>query len=367
MPNVTDINVSGRTLSCVFRDASVSLPNAIRRAILAQIPCIVLDTSREGESELQFVHNDTSQTNEMLAQRFASIPVHETDVKFPWQDYSFKIDVENKTEDSRRVTSGDITIHRRDTGAPLAETERNRLFPSDPLTGDYIEIATLPGHTGLPRSNRLQVKGVFSIGKASENGAYAVATEAICAGLQDKKAAAAELKKRMTQWKAQGLTMDDTRLRQSDFELLDAHRYVVPDTFKLVISSVGVFSPEMLVARACSAISDDLSALAKSISDGHAMVTTASTTIPHCYDVALHENSNTVGRLIESTLYTEHYSKAQMLSYCGFVKPHPHHESSVVRFAFVPKSSETEPVAFFLKAIEDCLSQISGVAQLFSP
>lgn len=366
MPHITDITVNEGTLSCVFHDTNVSLPNALRRTILSKIPCIVIDTSREGANELSFQYNDTSQTNEMLAQRLAAIPVHETNVDFPWRDYYFQIDVENKTEDSMMITSGDIMVYRRDTSTRLDKAERERLFPRDPFTGDYIDLASLSGLSGTPRSNRLQIKGYFTIGTASDNGSYAVATEATCTGLQDKKAAARELKARVADWKAKGLSSSDIGLRSSDFNLLDAHRYVVPNTFVLTVSSVGVFTPEMLMTRGCSALTQDLAALATSITEGNNIISPSNNTIADCYDATISSNSNTVGRLLESVLFSEHYARGNTLSYCGFVKPHPHHEHAILRYAFNPDARTTEPAAFLLQVIQECSSQLDDVARMFS-
>ena len=65
------------------------------------------------------------------------------------------------------------------------------------------------------------------------------------------------------------------------------------------------------------------------------------TTMDHCYDVILEGEDYTIGKVLEYILYSNFYEGEKILSYCGFVKLHPHDTSSRIRIAYREKSDKS--------------------------
>ena len=55
--------------------------------------------------------------------------------------------------------------------------------------------------------------------------------------------------------------------------------------------------------------------------------------IENAYDITL-ESDYTIGKIMELNIYQKHYLGDQTVTFCGFRKPHPHINNSIIRVAF---------------------------------
>lgn len=367
LPKISNISSDNVSLQFDIENCSVSLPNSIRRTVLSKIPCVAINTDTDNGLGLVFHDNNTKQTNEMLAQRLSSIPVYIQDVTFPWQDYRFEINVTNTSTESLMVTSRDIQLFSIKNNRKADKAEQLKIFPPDPLTTDFIDIALLRPNTILtipPAS--LHITGTLTVSTAGENGSYAVATEATCICTQDKALAKRELKDREKIWLKEGISPSTMQMRKSDFMRLDAFRMIIPRAFTLKIATVGVFSPEVLVSKACDVIISNLASLEGNLMEESSNLTAGKSTIPYSYDYRLTSDSNTIGRLLESVMFDQYYSKDKTLTYCGFSKPHPHSENAILRFSFHIDTNSLAAIQFLRTVINEAKQQIEAITPVFS-
>ena len=364
LPTISDMEGDDRRLTLTIANCSVSLPNAFRRTILSDIPCIAINVDVDADDALRFHTNTTRLTNEMVAQRLACIPVHITDVEFPLSEYSFEIKVSNTSDNPKTVTSKDIQIIRNGK-TRVDESERDRIFPPDALTGDFIEIATLkPSVVKSVPVAALHITGNFDVVTARGNGSYSVATEAICLPTQDLQAVKKTLKEKEKGWLKEKLSPSLLQLRKNDFMRTDAHRLVIEQSFTLSVRTVGVFTAREIIAKAAAILNSNLDQLVKKIEADPSMIKSSLSTIPNSFDMELTDNSVTLGRLLESIIFDEYSSQRGTITYSGFSKPHPHRNIAILRFAFPDKTSMPAAFEFVSKIIGIANAQVKSVADI---
>ena len=75
------------------------------------------------------------------------------------------------------------------------------------------------------------------------------------------------------------------------------------------------------------------------ISSNHELIINSENTIPNCFDIKLINEGYTLGKAIEYVVYAKHYDRQssdsdKRLTFCGFRKPHPHIDESIIRIGF---------------------------------
>ena len=142
---------------------------------------------------------------------------------------------------------------------------------------------------------------------------------------------------------------------KKDWELLDAKRIVKPDSFDFTIESVGPFEETSIVKKAINVMKDKLAKFKQSISED-GVVSSSTTTIPNSFDILLKGEDYTLGKVLEFILYRDYYERSSnnetiALNYCGFQKPHPHIDLSVIRLGFVEDNITEDDVRNLLDVV----------------
>ena len=71
-------------------------------------------------------------------------------------------------------------------------------------------------------------------------------------------------------------------------------------------------------------------------------------------------------------MYTKHYDRTpnsasdKTLTYCGFRKPHPHIDSSLIRLGFENSKEKHEIIGYFTAAIADAITIYERISSEFS-
>lgn len=322
---------------------NVSIANSIRRLILADIPCVVFRTTPHEANRLEFEVNTSRLNNELIKQRVSCIPIHITDTAFPFDDYVVELDVTNESDHIVYATTADFKMKNTKTDT---YSDATALFPPDLLTGFYIDIVRLrPGE-------QVKFAAKFDIGMAKQDGAFNVASTCSYAYTQNPEAVEQAWAQKSTS--LEGSKEDIEKLRQ-DWMLLDAKRYTIPDSFDFVIESVGQFTNRALVHKACDAMIAKLKGLEETLQTKSGIVNKSSTTIPNCFDVVLDGEDHTLGKAVEFVLYSKHYEGDKSVTFCGFRKPHPHINSSVIRIAFMTPKETFDVSAVVMDVVRNLL------------
>lgn len=333
---------------------NVSIANSIRRVVLSEIPCVVFRTTPHEANRLEFEINTTRMNNELIKQRVSCVPIHIADTAFPFDDYVVELDVSNESDKVTYATTADFKLKNIQTDT---YSDATAMFPPDPLTGFHIDLVRVrPGE-------HVKFAAKFDIGTAKQDGAFNVASTCSYAFAQDPEAAEQA-------WAAKSATLEGSteeieQLRQ-DWMLLDAKRYTQPDTFDFVMESVGQFTNRSLVHKACDVMITKLKRLEETLQTKGDVVNKSSSTIPNCFDITLDGEDHTLGKAVEYVLYSKHYEGDKTVTFCGFRKPHPHIDSSVIRLAFSTPKETFDVSSVVVAAIQDLLPVYEAIGSHFA-
>ena len=197
---------------------------------------------------------------------------------------------------------------------------------------------------------------LFDIGTSKQDGMFNVVSTCSYGFTVDKIAQADAWSEKEKEYKDKKMTKDDIASLKQNWLLLEGKRHTIPNSFEFVVESVGVFENMDIVDKACSVMLNKLkkfiTTVQNTLSD---MVVESESTIPNCYDIKLVGEDYTLGKVLEYILYTNYYVNKKSLSYCGFQKPHPHIDVSLLRLAF-KEPTDNEEISKYL--IQSCTEAI---------
>jgi DNA-directed RNA polymerase subunit L len=346
-PIVSNISETEEALRFEIANVDVSIINSLRRVILTNLEQLVFRGFPHTENQLQFEKNNTKFNNEFLKHRIQSVPIFENDTtKFDSfiKNYCVKVNVRNESNTRKDVTTKDFKIVHKDTGKAIGEVETRKLFPPDKITQDYILLAVLmPKVSETDDPEELNLTLNFTVGSAKQDSCWNVVSKCAYFNKPDdtkiKKAIAEKPK-------------EDRR----DFELLDAQRIFVQNNYVFHLTSLGVFSNQEILKKACMFLIERMTDFSKFLEN-------ASFTKSHFGDIEpfglyqsetgyylrIEEDDYTIGKLIENHLNLM-YGKE--IYYISFKKDHPHDSHCFVSFEY------KGPVE--LEIITKHLSQVSN-------
>ena len=360
-PVISKITEANNTLSFTLSSVNVSIANGLRR-IASEIPVVVFRTSPHEKNNAYFEINTTRMNNELLKQRLSCIPIY-ADSDFPVKDYILLVDKQNKSNTIEYVTTQDFVVVDLKTNQE-DKTLTNKLFPPNPLTGDYPELVRL-----LPRvsenieGERILLKCKFDIGSAKEDSSFNVSSTCVYANTPDPvkiKAAWTEKKAEL----AKTLDAGEIAFIEKDWHLLDAKRHFVEDSFDFAIETVGPISNMAIIAKAATLMIEKLKRLQETIQGEPNTVMASETTIPNSFDISLKGEDYTLGKVIEYILYELHYNKT--LTYCGFRKPHPHIDESLIRLGFKNPTDKVTVISYIVNAAVEAIHIYTKIQQVFA-
>ena len=276
---------------------NVSVANALRRTILADIKTAVLHPR-----SIRITKNTTRFTNEIVAQRLGCVPVFTQDEGLTGSEITLQ--VKNDSEETVVVTTADLKLDGK---------QAKELFPSAEYEGRecYIDLVRLrPAVANIP-GEEIALTCAIEFGTAKESGMFNVASTCTYAATQDRAAADAAFRQ--------------DKGDRENWDLLEAKRFIEPDSFDFLIETLGVYSNEELVRAACDVIIKRLASLEYRVQD-------SLSTMPNCVDVVLVDGDYTIGKLLEYEVFKEHTKR---VAYVTFLKVHPHDDEGVLRIATI--------------------------------
>ena len=354
-PSVLDLfqNPKNNTLTFTISNINSSVANAIRRVILADIPTVVFRTFPHEKNDATFHINTCRLNNEILKQRLSCIPIYISDMEIDLKDYIMELDVKNDTETTIFVTSADFKIFNIRTDKYLADDVLNTIFPPDSITNRYIDFCRLrPKISDNVPGEHIKLSCKFSEGTALENGSFNVVSTCSYGNTPDpiqiEQAKAIKLAELQEKYDDESIIKDHLE----DWLNLDAKRLYVPDSFNFKIETIGVFNNQTIVQKAINIIIERLKKITSIYSTQNNLILNSDTTIPNAFDIVLENEDYTIGKLLEYFLYTTYYIGNQSLTFCGFRKPHPHINKSIIRIAFKESAEKTTAAEYLISSVD---------------
>jgi DNA-directed RNA polymerase subunit L len=409
-------------LTFTLENCNVSIANAVRRIILSDINTYVFKTFPHAENRANFTVNTTRLHNELLKQRLGCIPIHHVHTiegfQNDYKNYLVEVDVKNETDTIRYVTTEDFKVKRaknleKSGGSHddeddvvyeyLPESTVRKIFPPDSISGEYIEFARLLPKlsSNVPCGEALAFTCTIEISNAKYDGMYNVAHTCSYSCTPDEK----EIEK---QWKAKekglregfesgtsgsahvsGSTTVAEQLASAkkNWELLEAQRIFVSDSFDFVIETVGVYTNVQLVTKSCDIMIKKCEKLladmehSSSSSDAGGneskigiigiknIIEPANdlTTMKNAFCINLIGEDYTLGKVIEFLIFSNYYDKPNgSVSFCGFKKPHPHALDSFILVAFKEETDLSKVQEYISKIVLECVSIFKSLFESFN-
>jgi len=360
--------VPGGDVDGVYRftlqNVNVAYANALRRTIITRIPINVIRTENEELNQCHVEINTTRFHNEILKQRLSCIPIHEKNLEILPGKYELDIDVSNDTDSIMYVTTEHFRIKNKETGNYCTKEETRRIFPEDPVTHCFVDFCRLrPKISDMIPGERIKLTADFSVATAKANSMFNVVSKCTYMNTMDQDAVAKEWERRQLELKNkyETITQEELEFEKRNFELLDAQRFFVNDSFDFSIQSVGIYDNEELLKKACVILQNKLVDMIQELISNSVPILRSEVTMDHCYDVKLIDEDYTVGRILEYVIYQRFYLKDKSVTYCGFKKMHPHNDESILRIAFATHT-EQEQIRYVLK--EACMESQEVLKQM---
>ena len=366
-PTITNLEEDSGILKFTVYNLNISLANALRRVILSDIPAIVFRTSPHEENKAVFEYNTSRMNNEIIKQRLSCIPIHIKDMKFPIDEYQLEIDVKNDTSNIIYVTTEDFKIKNIKTSTYLTSVAVKQIFPPNTITGNYIDFVRLrPKLSENIDGEYLNMRCGLSIGTAKENGSFNMVSTCSYGLTQDLTKIQEEWDKKKKELLSNNTSSDDIEIEKKDWLLLDAKRIVKQDSFDFIIETIGIYDNFELVEIACKIIMKNLKIAVENIQKNSELIKQSTSTIDNAYDIILENEDYTIGKVLEFIMYDKYFVNSNDLTYCGFIKPHPHLDYSILRLAFSELVDNNTINSFLLSAATDGIETFSKIAQRLS-
>ena len=375
-PKITNFITDDNYLKFTLSGVNVSIANGLRRIILSEIPTIVFRTSPYEENLVDFQLNTTRMNNELIKQRLSCVPIYITDTDFQHKDYVVEADLQNDTDSIIYLTTENFKIKNIQNDKYLTDVQVKKIFPPDPITNDYIELVRLrPKISDVIPGEHIKFTAQLDIGMAKQDSAFNVASTCSYGASVDPIKINEVWTNKLKELKATGATKDSIVSIKKDWDLLDAKRLTINDSYEFTIETVGPFNNYMIVHKAADIMVSKIKKFADDIQSNESMIQSSASTIQHCYDIKLENEDHTLGKVLEYILYTKYYlvdksaidkdAPNNYLTYCGFSKPHPHINESIIRIAFVNNKEKIDIVTLLVGVAESAIMIYNTIGDEF--
>jgi len=350
-PSVLDMSEKDNVLKFTISNINVSMANAIRRVIISDIPTVVFRTAPYTENEAIFEINTSRLNNEILKQRLSCIPIYLNALDSLVKDYVAEIDVKNDTDSLIFVTTADFKVKSKTTNKYLNDEALHTIFPPDPISHQFIDICRLrPKLSDNLPGEHLKLTCNFSIGTASENGSFNVISTCSYANTPDPFKISKAKEEKLLELRTKYDDETEITFQITDWMNLDAKRITIPDSFNFKIESVGVFKNVEIVLSAIKIIIIRLKKIIEIYSKPNSLIVNSAVTMTNAFDINLEEEDYTIGKILEYIMYETYYNGNKTLTFCGFRKPHPHIDLSIIRLAFTTTVDKNTVVEYIVNA-----------------
>lgn len=349
---------NGKALTFDIHDVDVSIVNALRRIVLAEIPNVAFMVDLHGgESDVKININRSSLHNEFLLHRISLIPLcfEESEVEsFSPDKYTFELKVKNTGTDPLDVTTRDFRIYDAD-GKLMPESFREKVFPKNEVTNDYILITRLRPNLQYPdKGDELDIRATASVDCAKKNACWSPVSVCMYHNIVDEEAA----KKGLAEFMSSRPGMADADER---FKALERYRYFVkneygePNGFEFTIESECRLRPEYIFEKAI----DVLIAKARKLADDIEAV--RATKLPNGMTTFNFDGEDhTLGNVLQAMAYNNYVRDANRAAYVGYYLPHPLEDRIVVKIKMRDGSDGKEVIGDTCKDVVDYLASLKN-------
>jgi DNA-directed RNA polymerase subunit L/DNA-directed RNA polymerase alpha subunit len=355
-----------RAITFQFAKTHVAFANTLRRLCMTAVEmvCFRADMTDKGTTtDVVIKENSTPMTNEMLAHRIGLIPIFvEKPTEWERDKYKFVLRVENMSSNFRDVTTADFLVQ--DVAADR-QVDHQLFFKPDPITGDYPLIAVLKPQMPGASPEVVHIEAYASKGVGRENARFIPTTQCAYGYTRDPDPARQEAF--FERWLGMNKKGTLAELKQNDpaklatlkreFDALEINRcYLVdsnnePYSFDFTVESLGVLTPQYIVARALENGAALCERFTKDSLPEDVVVQFADANF-RGYDFIFQNQDHTLGHLVQAWM-DKHLVGNGEITFAGYDVPHPLRDEMVIRVG-VAGNDDQEKIA--RKALKDAMT-----------
>jgi DNA-directed RNA polymerase subunit L len=355
-------------------DVDLSVINAIRRIILAEIPNVAFpfDPLTDKNPEITVIKNTGAFHNEFLFQRISLIPIcfdeHEVE-HFNARDYVFKLEKHNTSCEPIKITTRDFEIFDI-SGKKYDDQLCARLFPKDPLTGENILITVLrPNLHDAQKGEALNIELRARVGIAKEHSRWCPVSKCSFFNKIDQDKCSEAFDTELARLHSQPDTTEEILSRfEQKFHTLDKYRYFhvnrynEPCAFTFQLESECKLSPTYLFEKALDILTKKIDAFSANVGRYKMTVNGEMVTI----DIT--DEDYTLLNTLQCCIYNNCFRKDNNnggihLTYIGYYQSHPLDQTMVLKMKFRNETvAQHEVVEFMRQQCADIVGYIEEVA-----
>ena len=342
-PNEKTYDINKTFITFDIDNVDVGMVNSIRRTHKL-VNTFGFRTHPYEKNDINVIKNDSKLHNQMITDRIGLIPIHITDSKFEIDNYEFLIDVSkiiNEIKTKIEITSKDIKILDIKKNTFISEKERDKIFPKDPLTNEYIMITKI-----FSTNNFIEILDFSKVNKTefkvkakavSSNGEEHSRWYPACVfcyenKIDEKKAIEGKknyVKDEIKRSKEKNVTPLSKERLEKRFDTSLKERYFYedengePTKFIFKIETIGVLPPLIIFYKCIIELCNRVKNLIINFKNKNENIITIkpSSNLPDGFMIEIKEEDDTIGNMVNEHLYNLFIGKE--LNYIGFKKPHP--------------------------------------------
>lgn len=364
---ISNTDETNGVLKFTISDIDVCYVNGLRRIILSQIPCYVFRSEPHEKNEINIIKNKTRLNNELIKQRISCIPIHIDDLNnFPFQDYVVELNVQNKTKNTIIVTTENFTIKNTKTNNNISVAEVRKIFPPNPITGDYIDIVRLrPKLSDNMNEEEIHLEAGINIGSAEENGMFSVVSTCCYGNTKDPLMIKEKWSALENDLKEKKINKEEINNIKKDWMILDSKRCFLDNSFDFTLESIGIYTNFRIMDLACSILNKRIYKTLDNIKNNLENIESVKDTMNNVYIITLENEDYTVGKILEYNMYKKYFENEKALNYVGFLKKHPHNEFSIIKISTKQILSKDEIIVMLNECVNDAIITINNVKEYF--
>ena len=161
-------------------------------------------------------------------------------------------------------------------------------------------------------------------------------------------------------------TKEEIDFYKKDWLNLDAKRIFIKDSFDFIVETIGIYDNSRLISIACDVIIKKLVNVGQQLKSNTGLINESTNTMENCYDIILENEDYTIGKILEFALYKKYFTELQELTFCGFIKEHPHNDNSIIRVAFKNIVELSSIVSMFNDSIKQLVDVLTKIRENFT-
>jgi len=335
--------INPQRIQFTIKDIELSIVNAVRRIILSELPnvAIYFDPYDIENNDIVIKINNSVLHNEFLAHRISLIPIHfdENELNnFKPENYKFILKKKNISSTQINVTTKDIDIYDNNDDK-YDDKFREKLFPKNKITGDYIQITKLKPNLYEPqKGEEIDIEFRGSINIAKTHSRWCPTSQCSYYNNIDEELANSVFKGKIAEQekiKESKLSESEIQDMKSKFDALDIYRcfkknkFDEPNEFIFQIESECRMRPNYLFYKGLIILILKLENFITNLTNNHDSINiTQMGNIDNFYQIGIKNEDHTLINVLQCLIYKRHFQRSdsvtnKVLEYIGFNQPHP--------------------------------------------